>query len=104
LYGGMGLMLDEQHSKAEIGYWIGLPFWGRGYATEAAREVVRYGFQDLKLNRIFAGVYGGNEASMRILTKLGFKHEGTLRQHYLKWGRFLDSECYGLLRSEWSAA
>ena len=101
LVGGVGLVVEEQHKRAELGYWVGLPCWGKGYATEGAREMLRHGFEDLKLNRIFAGVFGGNQASARVLLKIGMKYEGTARQHFLKWGQFLDDECYGILVSEW---
>ena len=90
--------------RAELGYWVGVPYWGRGYATEAAREMLRHGFEDLKLNRIFAGVFGGNVASSNVLRKIGMQHEGTARQHFLKWGQFLDNECYGIIASDWKSA
>lgn len=99
--GGVGLRVDEQHSNAELGYWLGVPYWGQGYATEAAREMMRYGFQDLKLHRIFASHFGGNTASGRILQKLGMQHEGCQRKQIRKWDRFVDSELYGILREEW---
>lgn len=101
LCGGIGLTVEVEHRRAELGYWIGVPYWGCGYATEASREMLRYGFEDLKLNRIFAGVFGGNSASENVLRKLGMKHEGTARQHFLKWGQYLDDEQYGILASEW---
>ncbi len=104
LVGGIGLSVEEAHHRAEIGYWVGFPYWGNGYATEGAREMLRHGFEDLKLNRIFAGVFGGNETSAKVLRKIGMKHEGTLRQHYCKWGKFLDDEEYAILASEWRAA
>ena len=103
LVGGIGLSVEERHMHAELGYWVGVPYWGKGYATEAAREMVRHGFEDIKLNRIFAGVFTGNPASEQVLKKIGFKHEGTLRQHFLKNGQYLDDECYGMLASEWKA-
>jgi RimJ/RimL family protein N-acetyltransferase len=103
LCGGIGLTVEEEHRRAELGYWIGLPYWGHGYATEGAREMLRYGFAHLKLNRIFAGVFGGNTTSERVLMKIGMKHEGTARQHFLKWGEYLDDEQYGILASEWRA-
>src|SRR5947209_20197546 len=78
LCGGIGLHLAPEHNRAEVGYWVGLPFWGRGYATEAARAVVGYGFDQLKLNRIFASHFSGNDASGRVLQKLGMKPEGRL--------------------------
>lgn len=103
LVGGIGLMVEDQHSRAELGYWVGVPYWGRGYATEAAREMLRHGFEDLKLNRIYAGVFSGNRASEQVLRKIGMKHEGTLRQHYRKWDKYLDDEHYAILSSEWRA-
>ena len=103
LCGGMGLNLDRDHDRAELGYWIGVPYWGKGIATEAAREVVRYGFESLNLHRIFATVFPGNIASERILKNLGMKYEGCFRQHVKKWGEYRDSENYGILADEWRA-
>ena len=99
--GGIGLRLEQQHQHAELGYWIGVPYWGKGYATEAAREVLRYGFEDLHLYRIFASHFSHNPASGNILKKLGMRYEGCQRGHLRKWDRFVDSELYGLLRQEW---
>jgi RimJ/RimL family protein N-acetyltransferase len=99
--GGVGLRLDEQHQHAELGYWLGVPYWGKGYATEAARELLRYGFEDLGLHRIFASHFKPNPASGRILVKLGMRHEGCQREHLRKWDQFVDSEMYGILRQEW---
>ena len=101
--GGIGLRLDERNQHAELGYWIGVPYWGKGYATEAAREVIRYGFEDLKLHRIFASHFKHNPASGNILRKLGMRYEGCQREHLRKWDQFVDSELYGLLRREWEA-
>ncbi len=99
--GGVGLRVDEQHQHAELGYWLGAPYWGQGYATEAAREMLRYGFEDLGLHRIFASHFKHNPASGRILRKLGMRHEGCQREHLRKWDEFVDSELYGMLRQEW---
>ena len=101
--GGIGLRVDQQHQHAELGYWLGVAYWGQGYATEAAREVLRYGFEDLRLHRIFASHFKHNPASGRILRKLGMHHEGCQREHLRKWDRFVDSELYGILRQEWEA-
>ena len=79
--GGIGLRVDAQNQNAELGYWLGVAHWGKGYATEAAREMLRYGFEDLKLHRIFASHFQNNPASGRILTKLGMHHEGCQREH-----------------------
>ena len=104
LCGGIGLMMEPDHDRAEIGYWIGVPYWGRGIASEAAREVMRYGFEDLRLHRIFAVCYPDNPASVRILEKRGMKYEGRERQHIKKWGEYRDSLIYGMLADEWKAA
>ena len=101
LVGAIGLHVDRDHNRAEIGYWIGVPFWGRGYASEAAAAVVRFGFEEQKLNRIFADVFSRNPASARVLEKIGMRHEGKMRQHVRKWNEYIDVECYGLVREEW---
>ena len=101
--GGVGLRPDTAHQRAELGYWIGVPYWGNGYATEAAKAMVHYGFEMLKLHRVTATHAKQNAASGRILVKLGMRHEGCLRQHICKWGEFLDLECYGILRHEWQS-
>jgi len=100
LTGAMGLVTEDE-GIAEIGYWIGVPFWNRGYATEAAAAVVRYGFEERGLKRIFAMHYGRNPQSGRVLQKVGMQYEGTLRRHRKKWDEYVDLVCYGLLREEW---
>ena len=100
LVGAIRLHMTGKHSRAELGYWIGVPYWGRGYATEAARAVVGYGFEKLDLNRIHACHFTGNEQSGRVLQKVGMKLEGTMRQHTLKWGVMEDLVIYGIVRSE----
>jgi RimJ/RimL family protein N-acetyltransferase len=102
--GGVGLRLDEQHQHAELGYWLGVPYWGKGYATEAAQEMMRYGFEELHLHRIFASHFKHNPTSGRILMKLGMRHEGCQREHLRKWNQFVDSELYGILRQEWDVS
>ena len=99
--GGIGLRVDDQHQHGELGYWLGVPYWGQGYATEAAREMLRYGFEDLRLHRIFASHFKNNGVSGRVLVKLGMRHEGCQREHLRKWDQFVDSELYGILRQEW---
>ena len=93
-------MIEPDHRHAELGYWIGVPFWKSGYATEAARAVVNHGFNTLGLHRIFATHFRDNLASARVLTKIGMRHEGCQRAHILKWGEFLDVEMYGMLASD----
>ena len=102
--GGIGFRLDLDHRHAELGYWIGVPYWGHGYATEAARAMLSYGFDTLGLHRIYASHVAGNDASGRILLKIGMKYEGRLRGHICKWGEFQDLECYGILKEDRVAA
>jgi ribosomal-protein-alanine N-acetyltransferase len=101
LIGGIGLNLHKEHDNAELGYWIGKPYWGNGYCTEAARAVLKYGFEIIGLNRIYAFHYARNPASGRVMQKIGMKHEGCSRQNIKKWGKFEDSVNYGILRSEY---
>ncbi|HWS72312.1 MAG TPA: GNAT family N-acetyltransferase [Thermoanaerobaculia bacterium] len=104
LAGAIGLLLNRDHERAEIGYWIGVQWWGRGYAAEAAQATVDYGFTVATLNRIFAAHFTRNPASGRVLQKIGMRHEGTQRQVFRKWGEFLDAEQYAILRRDWAAA
>ncbi len=103
LCGGIGLRLESEHQRAELGYWIGVPYWGHGYATEAARAMICHGFEVIKLHRILATCMTHNPASSKVLVKLGMRHEGCMREHQYKWGRFVDVECYGILRREWES-
>jgi [ribosomal protein S5]-alanine N-acetyltransferase len=100
LCGGVGLRIEPDHRRAELGYWIGVPYWGKGYATEAAKAMVKYGFETLQLHRIFASHFVNNSASARVLGKIGMRHEGRQRGHILKWGEFLDIEMYGMVASD----
>ena len=100
LCGGVGLRIEADHRRAELGYWIGVPYWGKGYATEASRALVDYGFGTLGLRRIFASHFANNPASARVLRKIGMRHEGSLRAHVLKWGEFIDLEMYGMVGSD----
>jgi [ribosomal protein S5]-alanine N-acetyltransferase len=100
LIGAVGLRSERAHERAELGYWIGVPYWGSGYATEAARAVVEFGFDGLGLNRIFARHMTSNPASGRVMEKIGMHLEGEFRQHELKWGEFRDHRFYGVVRSD----
>ncbi len=99
--GNIGLRLDPAQDNAEMGYWIGKPYWGQGYGTEAAAAVIRYAFEELELNRVYASHFTRNPASGRILQKIGMIHEGRLRQQVKKWEAYEDLEHYGILKSEY---
>jgi [ribosomal protein S5]-alanine N-acetyltransferase len=100
--GGIGFepLTDVHARSAELGYWLAEPYWGKGIATEAVRGVVRYAFQHTDLIRIFAHVFEGNPASVRVLEKAGFTCEGRMRQSVVKSGRVLDQFLYAVLRHE----
>ena len=88
---------DVYEGTAELGYWIGEPYWGLGLASAAVKEMISIGFQKLNLRRIFASVYDYNVASMRVLEKNGFEKEGVAKAAVLKNGKVFDEVKYGLL-------
>ncbi len=101
LIGAIGLMNYNEHFEhAEMGYWIGKPFWNKGFATEAAHAIIKYGFENLELNRIHAHHFSRNASSGTVLLKVGMKHEGTFREHIKKWDKFEDVDLYGILKSD----
>lgn len=75
--------LTDREDEAEIGYWIGVPFWGLGLIPEAVRELLRYGFEELQLKTIWCGYYDGNEKSRRVQEKCGFTHHHTTEDIYV---------------------
>jgi RimJ/RimL family protein N-acetyltransferase len=101
--GAIELRINREDQRGELGYWIGRPHWNQGYCTEAGRAMLRFGFESLDLNRIFAHHFARNPASGRVLQKLGMTHEGCLRQHVRKWDGFEDLELYAILKSQWAS-
>jgi RimJ/RimL family protein N-acetyltransferase len=101
LTGGIGLILngDVYIKSAEVGYWIGEPFWGRGIATEALRQMVNYTFTYFDIVRLYAEVFEHNKASMRVLEKNGFYLEGVRRKAVFKQEKLMDDYIWVLLRS-----
>ena len=85
---------------AQLSYWIGKPYWNHGYATGAAKAVVKHGFTDLGLERVRSPHFSKNPASGRVLQKIGISHEGTLQGHVNKWGVLEDVEQYGMPKAE----
>lgn len=88
-------------ARAEIGYAISRHYWNQGLVTEAVREVLRFGFEAMRLNRIQATCEPGNTASARVLGKVGMSYEGTLREYAYDKGAFHDLRMYAVLRREW---
>ena len=92
--------IDREHEEVELSFWIGRPFWGRGYATEAAAAAIGRAFDSLGLNRIVAHHMVRNPASGRVLSRLGFRKEGLLRERVKKWGVYEDVVLMALLRRD----
>jgi RimJ/RimL family protein N-acetyltransferase len=101
LIGCAGLRdIDREHLQAELGFWIGLEWWGQGYASEAAAEVIRFGFEQLGLNRICAHHMARNPAAGQVLLHVGMHREGLLRERVRKWGVYEDVILYAILRED----
>lgn len=107
LLGIIGFEVEYQHERTEIGYWIGHPYWGNGYATEAAQAVIDFCFNKLDLNRVEASYFAGNKGSERVMQKIGMTHEGTSRQSLIREIPALnhrqvhDVHHYAILRQDW---
>ena len=104
LVGGIGLRIDASQGIAELGYSLGKAWWGKGFATEAALAVTRHGFEVLKLHKVLACWFVGNEASGRVLEKAGFVREGIRRGQAIRFGKRLDLVDMAAFRDEWLAA
>lgn len=92
---------DFENERAEIGYDLGYPFWGNGYVPEALQSLISFGFHDLGLNRIEAKVEPENINSIKVLKKLHFVEEGTLRQYEKAKGKLVDLSMFSVLRTDW---
>ncbi|MBE4909589.1 GNAT family N-acetyltransferase [Bacillus luteolus] len=101
LIGVIGFNLHMAFNRGEINYWIGKPHWGKGYATEAAKKMVHYGFHELGLNRIYAASFTSNPGSWKVMEKLGMKHEGTFKQHVKKGDEYIDLTYYGMVKEDY---
>ena len=102
LIGGIGVELGEDihHRSAEIGFWLGEPFWGRGIVTAAVTAFTPWAFERFDLLRIWAGVFETNPASARVLEKAGYAFEGRHRAAVMKDGRAMDELVYAKLRED----
>jgi len=98
--GGIGFTIqhDVAHRSAEIGYWLGEEFWGRGIATEALIAVTDHAFANYDLCRLYAHVFDWNPASTRVLEKAGYEFEGRLKQSVTKNGQTIDQLMYAAIR------
>lgn len=96
--------VDTTNRRAELGFALGRPHWGRGYMAAALPAVLEFAFGRLGLHRVHADTDPRNAASVRTLERLGFRREGLLREHYFAAGELQDDVVYGLLQSEWTVA
>ena len=101
LMGNISIRFPRHPQQADIGYWLGEPFWNQGYMTEAVRLVCHFSFKYLDAVRVYATVFVGNIGSQRTLEKNGFSLDGSLRCHVYKRGEWMDGWFFTLLRSEW---
>ena len=93
--------VDVYRKSAEIGYWIGEPYWGKGIATEAAKLITAYGFEQLELLKIFSAVFDFNKASQRVLEKAGYKLEAIIEKAICKNHKLCDEYRYGCINPYW---
>ncbi len=103
IVGCIGLVLyDRRFDIYELGYWIGKPFWNKGYCTESAKAIITYGFEKHKIHKIIATHILRNPASGKVMLKAGMKLEGTFKEQVKKWDIWEDVNAYGITKSEWS--
>ncbi|MBC6612712.1 GNAT family N-acetyltransferase [Hymenobacter sp. BT507] len=96
--GGIGITVEPRFNRAEAGYWVGKPFWNKGFATEALRAVLAFGFETLELHKIFATHLTENPASGKVMQRAGMHWEAELHQHVRKNEQYLDLMQYQLTR------
>lgn len=94
---------DPVGISEEIGIFIDQEYWGEGYGTEASRLVTDYAFRERRTHRVMARVFEGNEASMGIWEKLGFRHEGVFVESEYVDGEYIDTHYFGVTKDEWFA-
>jgi RimJ/RimL family protein N-acetyltransferase len=98
--GGIGLVLkdDVNRISAEIGYWLGEEYWGRGIVSEAVKALTDYAFGTFDIHRIYAGVFEWNRGSMNVLEKAGYQLEARMRKAVIKEGKIIDEFLYAIVR------
>jgi len=95
--GAIALSNNKGLNQGEIAYWVGEPYWGNGYATEAAQSVLQFAFEEKKLHKVFARYFSSNPASGKVMEKIGMKKEGLLKDHIIKEGKYEDLVYYGIV-------
>ncbi|WP_226582303.1 GNAT family N-acetyltransferase [Halobacillus litoralis] len=100
LIGTMTLRVDQKHQKGELAYWIGRPYWNKGYASEAAIKLTAFGLEEMNLHRIWSAAITTNPASTKVMQKAGLSYEGTLKHDVFHWGEYKDIDVYGLVKQD----
>ena len=100
MIGAIGVRVIARHRHAELGFWLGARYWGKGLVVEAGAALLAWAFPHYGLQRIYGQYLGDNHASGRVLEKLGMLREGVRRRHVKKGSRFLDAHQFGILRDE----
>ncbi|WP_414568649.1 GNAT family N-acetyltransferase [Nostoc sp. CCY 9925] len=105
LIGNCGIRVnDPELREANIGYELNPQYWGQGYATEAAQAILKFGFEELKMHRIWSWCVAENIASFRVLEKIGMHREGHLREKELIKGKWYDNFIYSIIENEWKTS
>lgn len=94
LIGGIGLTIDKENNRAELGYWLAEDFWNRGLTTEAVKATLKFGFENLNLNKIIAVYLTSNEASGKVMVKNGMVKEAEFKNHDIKRGHTVEDNMY----------
>ena len=94
--GVIGLVLEAENNRAELGYWLGKQYWNQGIASAAVQMILEVAFGVLKVNKVYAQAFGANIASHKVLEKNGFVREGCLKEHFVRMGETQDVMYYGL--------
>jgi ribosomal-protein-alanine N-acetyltransferase len=101
IIGAIGLYLHPRFKRAFVGYWLGLDYWGKGYASEACRVMIDFGFEHLGLERIEGEYFPENAASRRVMEKAGMQFEGIMRHYLQKDGVNKDNGICAIIRQDW---
>ncbi len=100
LYGSIALSNNQRFLHGEIAYFIGEVFWGKGFATEAAKAILQFAFTEKHYHKVFARCFLSNAASSKVLQKIGMEKEGVLKEHVKKEDRFKDLVYYGVINKQ----
>ncbi len=100
IIGGIGLGVEKKFNKAELGYWLNKNYWNKGSTSEAVKAIIEFGFEKLKLKRIFATHFDFNIASGKVMEKVGMTKEGVLKCHTQKDGQYQDHVLYAIINED----